>query len=173
MINLLPYKEKRSIEKIRSIRLIRMVVVGFIIVFIVGGLLLFPTLLNINSRFSLATNQIKSLEREGVIASDINIAELEQRAQKVQKKLSLPPITQPTSYINTVTGLVGAGVVIERFNIQQEKTLEVFGLNKTREGLQKFIKDIEADQSVASVDSPVSNFVKSKNSSFKITVKFK
>ncbi len=173
MINLLPYKEKRSIENIRSIRLVRMVVAGFIVVFVVGGLLLFPTLLNINSRFSLATNQIKSLERDGVIASDINIAELEQRAQKVQKKLSLPSVPQPTVYIKIVTDLVGAGVTIDRFSIEQEKTLDVFGSNKTREGLQKFIKDLEADPSVASVDSPVSNFVKSKNSSFKITVKFK
>lgn len=173
MINLLPYTEKKSIENIRSIRLFRMIVLGFIIVISVGGLLLFPTLFNINSRFNLATNQIKSLENEGSIVSVINIAELEQRAQKVQKKLSLPPVPQPTDYIATVTSMVAPGIVLERFNLEQEKTLEVFGINKTREGLQKFIKDLQSDASVESVDSPVSNFVKSKNSTFKITIKFK
>jgi Tfp pilus assembly protein PilN len=173
MINLLPYKEKKSIERIRSIRLVRTVVAGFIVVFVVAGALLFPTFVTINSRFSIATNQIKNLEREGAIASDIDIASLQARAQAVQAKLSIPPITEPTAYVEIVKSIAQSGITIDRFSYQETKNLEVSGVAQTREGLQSFIKNLEANEGVASVDSPVANFVKSKNSAFRINVLFK
>lgn len=173
MINLLPYKEKRSIEKIRSIRLIRVVALGFVVILLVAWFLLLPTFITVNSRFSLVTSQIKSLEQQGIIVSDINISGIQQRSQKLQSKLSLPTTTQPTDYISIVKSLLLSGIMIDRFSSEQEGTLDVFGVSRAREDLQNFIKDIENSGSVISVDSPVSNFVKSKNNNFKITVKFK
>ncbi len=173
MINLLPYKEKKSIERIRSIRLARTVAAGLVIVFVVAGVLLFPTFITINSRSSIATNQIKNLERDGAIASNIDIASLQARAQTVQTKLSIPPVTEPTEYVEIVKSIAQSGIVIDRFSYQQTKNLEIFGVAQTREGLQTFIKNLEANENVASVDSPVANFVKSKNSAFRINILFK
>jgi hypothetical protein len=173
MINLLPYKEKKSIERIRGIRLIQTVIVGLIFIFIACLFLLFPTLININSRFSIASKQIDVLQKSGMVASDVDLASLNQRAQFSQSKLAIPETIQSTQYIGIVTSLVIDGVSINRFAVNSAKLLEISGVVENREILQKFIKALEDNESVSLVDSPVSNFVKSKNSDFKITISFK
>ena len=173
MINLLPYKEKKSIERVRSIRLVRTGIAGLLIVFIIAGMLLFPTFITINSRFSIATNQVKNMEKDGAIASDVDIANLERRAHLVQSKLSIPTVIEPTAYVEIIKSMAPNGIILDRFDSQETKSLEVFGIAQTREGLQSFIKEVEANENVASVDSPVSNFVKSKNSIFRIKILFK
>lgn len=173
MINLLPYKEKKSIERIRFIRFIKTIVAGFAGVFLIAGLLLFPTLITINSRFAIATNQIKSLENEGAIVREVDISSLENRTRVASIKLSNKTETQPTEYIESVRGVSPGGISIDRFAVTKEKTLEVSGIAKSREVLQTFIKNLEAKPEVSKVDSPVSNFIKSTNSLFILTIIFK
>ncbi len=173
MINLLPYKEKKSIEKIRSIRLASTTAGAVVVIFIIAGTLLFPTFITINSRSSLAINQIKTLEQDGDIASDVDIASLENRAQNVQAKLSIPTTVQPTYYVELIKSIAPVGIVVDRFNLQETNSLEVFGITDSREILQGFIRSLESNEKILSVDSPVSNFVKSKNSLFKLKILFK
>lgn len=173
MINLLPYKEKKIIERIRFIRFVRIVVVGFASTFLIAGLLLFPTLFTINSRFAIATNQIKSLENEGAIVREVDISSLESRARLASLKLSNKIEVQPTEYIESVRLVAPKGISIDRFAVTKDKTLEVSGIAQSRETLQSFIKSLESKPEVSKVDSPVSNFIKSTNSLFILTITFK
>ncbi len=173
MINLLPYKEKKSIERIRMIRIIQAVVVGMAVLIVVSAILLIPTLITIRSRFSIASNQISALESGGSLASDVDLSVLESRAKSVRDILAIPEKPQVTDYIDIVRSIVPSSVTIERFSSENENLLEVFGTAESREILQDFINKLEAQESIALVDSPVSNFIKNKNGSFKLTISFK
>jgi hypothetical protein len=173
MINLLPYKEKKSIEKIRGILFARTIAAGFVFVAFAAIVLLIPTIVTINSRFNIVTSQIKSLENSGSIASDVDIASLVNRAQISQSKLFIPEIVQPTQYIDLVKSIIPNGIVVDRFVVDVDKNLAVSGTAQSREILQLFIKNLEQNDKVASVDNPVSNFIKNNNSLFKITISFK
>lgn len=173
MINLLPYKEKKIIERVRTLRLLQISIMGVICLALVSVVLLIPTLITINSRFNIFSKQITTLQQSGMIASAVDLASINQRAQRAQAKLSIPKEKQPTDYIDMVRSVVPRGIVVDRFVIGNDKLLEVSGIADNRELLQSFIKVLEADESIALVDSPVSNFVKSKNSEFKITISFK
>lgn len=173
MINLLPYKEKKSIERIRMIRIIQTIVIGVAVLGVVSAVLLLPTLITIKSRFSIASNQISILESDGNIASDVDLSALENRAKSVRDVLAIPEKTQVTDYVDIVRSVVPASVVIDRFSSENENLLEVFGTAESREVLQDFINKLESNERISLVDSPVSNFIKNKNGSFKLTISFK
>lgn len=173
MINLLPYKEKKSIERVRGIRIAQTITFGVIVLVVISGVLLVPTLITINSRFAIANTQMSMLQKDGVIASDLDLSTLEKGASLVREKLSAIPAVQPTVYIALVQSLVPKGVTVDRFGTDDGALLEVFGASDTRETLQGFIHSLQADPRVALVDSPVSNFIKNKNGTFKLTVSFK
>ncbi len=173
MINLLPYKEKKSIEHIRMVRMTRTVFFGCTILILMAGALLVPTLITINSRFSIATNQIAILQRDGTLVSSIDLATLEKRARVASSKLAAPIVPGPTEYIALIEKDAPVGIVINRFATSDTGGLSVYGLSINRAILQSFVKTLESDSKVASVDSAVSNFVKATNSPFTITVTFK
>jgi hypothetical protein len=173
MINLLPYKEKKSIEHIRMIRMIRTVFFGCTVLILMAGALLVPTLITVNSRFSIATNQINILQRDGTLVSSIDLAALEKRARTVSTKLAAPHVVGPTEYVAFVESDIPAGITVNRFATADTGGLSVYGVSSSRGVLQSFIKSLESDSRVASVDSAVSNFVKATNSPFTITVIFK
>lgn len=173
MINLLPYKEKKAIVRIRFIRLVRTIIVGFVFLCIISGFLLFPTLVTVDSRFNIVSNQISSLEHDGKIASSFDLTSVEKRVASVQSKLAQPSGVQPTDYVEMVRTLIPSGVTVDRFAMNDSLILEVSGIVDTRATLEAFIKALEADPHVSSVDNPVSNFVKSKNSMFNLKVAFK
>jgi Tfp pilus assembly protein PilN len=173
MINLLPYKEKKIIKKIRQIRLARTVVYGCIGFCIVAGLLLVPTILTINSRFSLTNKQVSSLEKSGAMASSVDIAALEKKAKQASLKLSIASTVEPTEYIDLVKSHETVGIVINRFASTTSAFLEVSGVARDRESLQTFISLLQKDPRIAIVDSPVANFIKNKNSVFTLSISFK
>lgn len=173
MINLLPYKEKKTIERIRGIRMAQAVTIAFFIVILAGGVLLIPTLITINSRFAIATTQIKTLEHDGSITTDVDLSTLDTRSRIVKEKLALPISMEPTDYIELVRSSVPLGITLTRFTTDDGVLLEVFGVAQNRELLQTFIASLEANPKVALVDSPVSNFIKNKNGTFRLTISFK
>lgn len=173
MINLLPYKEKKSIERVRGIRMAQAISIAFLILILAGGVLLIPTFITINSRFAIATTQIKTLERDGSITTDVDLSTLEKRAKTIKDKLALPAVLEPTEYIDLVKASTPIGITLTRFTTDDGVLLEVFGVAQSRELLQSFIASLEKNPKVALVDSPVSNFIKNKNGTFKLTVSFK
>ena len=173
MINLLPYKEKKSIERIRFVRMVQAVTMALLLLIIISFVLLVPTWITINSRLNIVSNQVASLEKNGMIATSVDLASLEGRVASIKSKLAAPTQTSPTEFVNIIRALTPAGITINRFTTEDGVLLEVFGVSQNRELLQSFIAALGADSSVAMIDNPVSNFIKNKNGTFKLTISFK
>ncbi len=170
----MPYKEKKVIERVRFLRMLMAVVGAIILIIITSFILVTPTWLTISSRRNLTKGQIGSLEQDGKLTSGINIDLLQKQATSIQDKLNFPTKTSPTQYIILVRSLSPQGITIDHFStISDQQTIEVNGVSRDRELLQKFISTLAADSTVASVDNPVSNFIKNKNGTFRLTVTFK
>lgn len=173
MINLLPYKEKHSIEKIRNIRFVQLVVLGLFFICTAAILLLMPTFMSINYRYSLELKQMNKLEQSGMVSSNIDLPDLARRSKVAENKLSSLEVVGLTEYIDLLESLVPKGILINRIVSSQAKTIEVSGIALNRDTLQKFLETLRKDASISSVDSPVSNFIEAKNSPFKISILFK
>ncbi len=173
MINLLPYKEKRSIEKIRFARMLQTVLMALLLLIIISFALIAPTWITISSRHNLIAKQIDSLENDGKITSSVDLDSLQKRVTNLQNKLNLTVGPSPVERITLVRTLAPQGITVERFAISGSQTLEVSGVSANREILQLFISNLSAEKSIATVDNPVSNFIKNKNGTFKLTVGFK
>jgi hypothetical protein len=173
MINILPYKQKKLIDRLRILRVVTTTL--WAVIFLVGSamLLLVPLLVTTNSRFAITEEQIRHLEQSGIVISPVDVASIRERTNALLAKLaaSLPP--SPTEYVAVVRGVQGPDITISGYSMgSSEPRLEIVGTAATREGLQRFIATLEKHQRVASVESPVSNYVKRTNSSFTITVVF-
>jgi Tfp pilus assembly protein PilN len=175
MINLLPYQEKKLIKRTVTMRVLTTTLVVLTILVIVGGLLFLPTLMTINSRYGLAQSQIALLEREGVVTSTVNIADLEARTNMLENKFAATLPTSPILYIDTVRAEAGPGISLIGYttSVDNEKKLEIQGITASREALQRFTAALEKNSKIASVDSPIANYVKSKDNQFTISVVFK
>lgn len=155
------------------VRIIQTIVLGVAALVGISAILLLPTIITINSRFSIVSSQIEVLENSGTIASEIDLSTLEKRAKEIQGSLAVPEKTQITEYINTIKSITPNSIIINRFTSDNGSLVEVFGTADSREVLQAFINTLESDKRVAIVDSPVSNFIKNKNGTFKLTISFK
>lgn len=173
MINLLPYKEKKIIERIRFMRLLNTVLVGIIIVFFIAAILIVPTFIMIRNRYILASNQIALLVHDEKIVSDVDIATLENGVQDVKQKLTQTPRKNPMAYIQLVQASVPKGLTITQMLVGKTPALIVVGNSQNRELLQTFIVKLESNPLIDHVDNPLSNLVKTKNGDFKITITFK
>jgi Tfp pilus assembly protein PilN len=173
MINLLPYKEKKIIKKLRIVRLLITCVSGFICFCIVAGILLLPTIITINSRFSLASKQVSSLEKSGEMASSVDIATLEKRARLVNSKLAITSPLTPMEYISLIKSYISTGITINRFAVTGEKIIEISGIAQNRDSLQTLVSSLKKEPRISVVDSPVTNFIKNKDNVFTLLISFK
>jgi len=172
MINILPYSYKKDVNRLRRLRVFTVTIWAITILALIAVLLWFPLLVTINSRFAIANKQIAELERTGVVVSPVNVALLEERAKTLADKLAtdLPPA--PTQYVALIQSVPHSGITLSGFVVGATSALsiEVTGVAATREALQRFIAALEANEIVTAVESPVSNYVKSVQSPFSITV---
>lgn len=173
MINLLPYKEKKIIEHIRSVRMVSTVLLSFLFLALIALVLLVPTWLTTNSRLKISTDEIHSLEKRGMITSVLDLTSLQNRAVELQNKLSSTETSSPVEFISIIKSSAPKGVTISRFTTDDGILVEVFGVSESRELLQGFINTLTVNPKILMVDNPVSNFIKNKNGTFKLTVSFK
>ena len=173
MINLLPYKEKKIIERVRFIKMVNSVVIAFVLMVIISFVLLVPSWVTVTSRLNIVNNQILSLERDGKISSDIDLASLGSRSVVVQKILSSKEKISTLELIDIVRQAAPQGVSINRFVNEEVGKIQISGTSKSRELLQSFILELNKNNMVELVDNPVSNFIKNKNGTFNLTVSFK
>ncbi len=175
MINILPYSQKKSIERLRMLRVATVTI--WVLAFLSGVaiLLLIPLLVTINARFAIAGGQIEALERAGVVARPVDVAILQARTERLAAKLAAPLPVPPVDYIAIVRSVPAFGIALTGFTLETRESplLEIAGTAQSREALQRFIAVLEQHEKIASVESPVSNYVKSVNSTFKISIAFK
>lgn len=175
MIDILPYKQKKVVRKIRYMRIATVVFTGGIILLIISVALFMPTLMTINNRYALANEQIKKLELSGTVLKKVDIAELLSKTDKLTKKLALNLPPSALEYIGVIKKYEKTNIKLIGFDFQERDIprVEVRGVASTRQSLQDFISNIENDENVEMVDSPVSNFIKTSQGEFVITVTFK
>ncbi len=175
MINILPYEQKKMVKNIRYIRMANVFVLGLALLIVVAGVLLVPIFITINSRYSIAQSEINHLEESGIIIKDVDLASLEARTRTLLLKLSTTLPMSPVQYIALVRDLTPSSIYIQDFAMTNTiiPTLYLSGIARSRADLQNFVDTIKADPTVVSVNSPVSNFVKSVGGDFKISITFK
>lgn len=176
MINILPYRQKKIVERIRFLRLLTATISAMIILVLAGGALLIPILVAINGQYTVASKQIVLLEKTGVVASPIDVAALQLRTKVLLDRLANTTEKSPTEYIDIVREQALAGITLSAFvknEGAQSPTFRIDGVAQNRDTLKQFVTTLGKHEAVASVDSPVSNYVKNTNSVFTLTVVFK
>jgi hypothetical protein len=178
MINLLPYKEKKIVEHVRIMRVVTVTLSMVTILVIIAGVLLLPTYITITSRYALAQKNISKLEKEGVITNNINIEDIDKRTNELVKKLTAPDDTPPAEYVALVRGASNNQIRLTGFSLATNNktgaiSFAVSGIALNREALQQYVSSLQKLEQVATVDSPISNYVKSKDADFAITLSFK
>ena len=175
MINILPYKEKKAIKRLRFFRMATVSLWAGSMLVASASLLFWPTLITVNSRFNLISGQMQKFESSGIVTKPVDVLNLEYRTKTIATKLAatVPPV--PTYYIAQVKKHLISGVTLSGFTLDPatSPTLTIVGTAGTREQLQAFIAELKKDAIFATVNSPVSNFVKNSQSQFTVVVTFK
>ena len=175
MINILPYNQKKMIRRTRCVRIVVVAIWSTIILILVAGVLFLPTLLTINTRYAIARGQTDRLQQSGVIITAADIALLEKRTKAVKDKLAVPAPLSPMDYTTHIRAHETSGITLIGYDMgnTDKLNMQVRGIAATRQALQQFVAALQEEATIATVDSPVTNFVKSSESEFTITVTFK
>jgi hypothetical protein len=174
MIDILPYSQKVVIKRIRTMRIITVVLWAIILLLGATALLFLPTLQTINSRYSITTAQMDHLEQSGVIIKSADVVSFERRLVVIKNKLALKTPPAPMAYVERIrTYAQGIELTGYTINSADKPIVQVRGVASTRQALQQFVTALQNDTTIAVVDSPIANFVKSNQGSFTLTVTFK
>lgn len=163
------------IRRVRYMRIATVIVWSAIILLAVSTALFLPTLQTIDSRYIVTTDQMHRLEQSGVITKAVDVMDLQKRTRAIKDKLASSLPASPMQYINHIRTYEGSGIRLIGYGVTNadKPIVEVHGVATTRQNLQQFIATLQADSTIATVDSPVTNFVKSSQSEFTITITFK
>lgn len=174
MIDILPYSQKVVIKRIRTMRIMIVIVWGAILLFGVATVLFVPTLQTINSRYSIASTQMDRLEQSGAIIKPADVMSFERRLVVIKNKLALKVAPPPMEYVERIR-VHAEGIELTGYTISSadKPVIQVRGVASTRQALQQFVTALQNDSTIAVVDSPIANFVKSSQGSFTVTVTFK
>lgn len=175
MINLLPYNEKKRIDRVRKLRFISVIVWSVILGILIVCLLLLPSMTIITTRYNLAQNEINRLENAGVVVKSETLTSLQSRATTAEAQFVEKTIISPTEAITLVKTAVPLGVTLFGFSYEQGKDQKVTlsGVVTTREVLTKYVELLQANTRVAMVDSPITNYLKQKDNEITLIVTFK
>ncbi len=157
-----------------TLRTLTAVVGVCIVLALLSMILFFPTLFTINSRYMLAQEQIAQLEKSGAVVSPVDIASFTGRTSALVQKLASSVPTPPTAYVTIARNAAPKGVQLFGFTQQPGDVpmLIVSGTADTREQLQGYITTLEQTGGVKMVDSPIGNYINSKNIEFTISIVF-
>ena len=175
MSNILPHDYKAKVWKLRALRLIIVIIFAVTSLGAAGLLLLIPTLMTVDSRYSIANSQVKRLEDAGAIADPARVSSLGARTGVLVQKLASTLAVPPSDHLAVVRERTVSGITLTGFTMTDASSLSatVSGIALNRQSLQNFVTSLANDERVAVVDSPVSNFVKNSNSQFTVVVTFK
>lgn len=174
MIDILPHPQKILIRRMRSMRIVTTCLFGLVVLVLIAIVLLLPTYETIRSRTVALSAYTKELEAKGAIVSSADIATLEARAGVVAEKLAGKVPDSPLVYISTIRANQIQGIRLTGYEIasSEKRMVQLRGVAATRQILQQFIATLQQDPRVSVVDSPITNFVKSAESEFTMTITF-
>lgn len=175
MINLLPYIEKKDIKRIRVMRMLTVALMSVIALALILCALLAPTILTINSRYTLWQGEVIRLEQAGAAVSAESMADSETRVERLKKEFIAPSTLSPIDAITIAQNAASKGITFSGFAFVAgtEQTLSIQGVVTTRDVLQRYVTALTQQSSVVTVDSPVTNYLKQRDNEFTLTVVFK
>lgn len=173
MINLIPYKQKSLIKRLRSLRILNSVLTALIILSAIVFVLSIPTALAINARHALVLKELHTLEDKGEIVKEENMTNLQNSVKNLKAKFAADLAPSPLVYMDIVRENINSGITLKGFESVSDQSIQIHGLADQRQDIQQLVDTLEQVESVDKVDSPVSNYIKSTNSEFVITITFK
>jgi hypothetical protein len=175
MINVLPQQGRSHIRKLYLLRLATLAMWALGLSAFLASAMLAPVFYAEREEKKRLEKDLLVLETsakkesESATSRDMTVAAAELVA--LEKKLAAP---RPSRYFGEVLARRGQGVAIERleFLTGEETSLRVSGVAGTRESLTAFARRLEGIQGAPRVDLPVSNFTKSADAPFSLTLYF-
>lgn len=175
MINLLPYNEKKRIDRVRRLRSTAVILWSSILGISIVCLLLLPSMTIITTRYTLAQNEINRLENAGALVTPEALTALQSRARLVESQFVEKTTISPTEAIILVQSVAPQGVTLFGFTYEQgiDQKVTLSGVVTTREVLTKYVELLQANTRIAMVDSPISNYLKQRDNEITLIVTFK
>lgn len=173
MNNVLPYKEKQLIHK--AIRL-RFVTVSLCVLLILCGItliLIMPSRVLLNAENKALSIEISAISGRSSSQTDQSIAALDASLTDLEGKLRITPNTTGFAAVRSILGNTPAGILVQSISISlHPATVTVSGVAQDRESLEKMETFLRGLDGVKSLQSPLSNFIKSKQGPFSVTLIF-
>ena len=175
MINLLPIKEKRRIYKLYRMRLLSSALVFLFFSFLIGTVLLLPAFFFTNIKESEGENRL-SVVREAALLIDAE--KIKKEALRVSTRFNflvkeVEKNDNVSQIFNSIVENADGTISLRGFLYQKSTTdrkVVINGNASDRESLTAFSNKLKENPEYTRVDLPISQFVESKDISFRISI---
>jgi len=175
MINLRSEDHRKTLRRLWRLRVLATVSLFIIPISLAGTIFLMPSYLLSEAELQSAQDDRRILEAEGMLAAESTVSTEAERIKSTAQAFSLDHTFLPLEAIAAITEKKPAGVRITRITVEDSSKMSigVSGTARDRQTLQTFVDRLHENPDVLSIDSPISNFVKSEDGAFRIGVVFK
>lgn len=179
MINLLPYEDKKEVEKEGLRRFVIVAVFSISAIFLICILLMAPAYL------SLYEERASLIKEEHLLKQGAPVEKMNEIAAKIKKTNSKLSVIESSADGRSVpedlkkiidsipSGVSINGISFNRQKISEHGRVSLNGKANSRENLTSFIRILNDSGRFSKVDSPVSNILKKNNVDFLINLEFK
>lgn len=163
------------IARLRILRAMVMIVLLCAIAMVVALLLLLPASVVIKNQYEIAQTQLNQYALKGELIPQARVDALIPQVAGIAGALTAPTSATPVRYMQAITSNIPAGIMLSGISVDAQKatSVTISGTANNRTTLQQFVALLGRIDGVATVDSPVANYVKSQNAEFSITITFK
>jgi hypothetical protein len=175
MPNLLPQKEKKSLENQYYSKLIILGFIGLVITALLSGILLFPSLLLSKAKLEAVNYELEVLklsvghQESRNIEQEINKINIYSRAANALIK---SPVIN--DYLDEILSAQPQGLKIKTINYRKVSAngaeLTLAGNSSTRERLVLFVEELKNNERFSKVELPISNLAKDRDVDFNLTI---
>lgn len=178
MINLIPLKEKKKIQKDFYVRLSIVFFIVLATAVLISAILLIPSFFYSSIQKNLINNQLDSLKNSNVVEIKSEYASV---ILDLDKKLKIINESKENKFlisekvINEVMNSKTNGIIIDQINFNNDvlvgKTIDIKGTALTRESLLFYKNNLEKNPNFEKITLPISNFIKPNNIPFSLIIK--
>jgi hypothetical protein len=174
MNNILPPQEKRNIKKMIRLRFLIVICALVCTILCMVLLLIAPTHVMLRTQLGSITAQVATTRATSqYVQVDQALSDIGIRLEGFEKMLILPEDTPIYSTAKIIFTNPQEGITVQSFVIiANTNSLNIVGVARDRVALEAMVSYLYGLPGVTSVESPLSNFIKSKQAPFSLTVLF-
>ncbi|MEN9614369.1 MAG: hypothetical protein RLZZ347_676 [Candidatus Parcubacteria bacterium] len=177
MFTLLPEKNMKLVTREYRLRLVATALALFVVATILGMVLLSPSLVLIQNREKLVTTKLDTILASQKKLLAANPDEIAKGTKEMIRLLTTrSQVTSVSALLDRIVSHQIEGVRLTALDYSLAgagATVVVSGVASTRQVLSAFVKRLEADGALGTVSIPVSNFTKSTNLEFSLSIQVK